>query len=175
MRDCRNFQARYEGSIPFTRFTTKHGDTQGKTADNPGQSKASRTTLAHKMPTINGHTPRWLLAAALLILGVLIYYAGGAEPAHASKRPVTTEYRKQVICQVFGRRHCADAIKVAWCESRLNTYASNGQFKGAFQMGRRERATYGHGAGMWRQARAARRYFIASGRDWSPWTCRRVL
>jgi len=39
-------------------------------------------------------------------------------------------------------------------------------------MGSSERAKYGHGNGGWAQARAAERYFIASGQDWSPWSCR---
>lgn len=50
--------------------------------------------------------------------------------------------------------------------------AQNGQYLGTFQMGAYERATYGHGANVYEQARAAYRYFVASGRDWSPWTCR---
>ena len=41
-----------------------------------------------------------------------------------------------------------------------------------FQMGTRERSLYGHGPDPWSQAFAAHRYFVASGRDWSPWECK---
>jgi hypothetical protein len=41
-----------------------------------------------------------------------------------------------------------------------------------FQMGTRERRLYGHGPDPWSQAFAAHRYYVASGRDWSPWECK---
>jgi len=64
------------------------------------------------------------------------------------------------------------AIRVAACESGFNTRAVNGQYLGIFQMGSTERATYGHGPSARKQARSAHRYFVASGRDWSPWACK---
>jgi hypothetical protein len=76
------------------------------------------------------------------------------------------------ICDVFGRRHCKQAISVSWCESRHRTTARNGQYLGLFQMGWSERRIYGHGSTARRQALAAHRYFVASGRDWSPWSCK---
>jgi hypothetical protein len=76
------------------------------------------------------------------------------------------------ICTVFGRRYCREAINVAWCESRLTTTAQNGQYLGLFQMGSSERRLFGHGSTAHRQALAAHRYFVLSGRDWSPWGCR---
>lgn len=74
---------------------------------------------------------------------------------------------------VFGA-YAAQAIAVARCESgqSMTPRAHNGQYLGMFQMGSSERATYGHGASRLEQARAAHRYFVASGRDWSPWSCR---
>lgn len=78
---------------------------------------------------------------------------------------------RHVICQVFGSR-CREALNVAWCESRYRTWAQNGQYLGLFQMGESERATYGHGSTALEQARAAYRYFSATGKDWSPWTCK---
>lgn len=65
----------------------------------------------------------------------------------------------------------ADAVRVSWCESSHRTWAENGQYRGLFQMGSNERATYGHGTTAREQSEAAYRYFIASGRDWSPWEC----
>lgn len=78
---------------------------------------------------------------------------------------------KQAICDVFGP-YCEQAVAVAWCESRLQTTAQNGQYLGLFQMGSYERDLFGHGTTARDQALAAHRYFVVSGRDWSPWSCR---
>lgn len=78
--------------------------------------------------------------------------------------------QKTIRC-VFGKWG-GQAVRVARCESGLSTTASNGQYKGLFQMGSNERATYGHGSTALAQARAAFRYFKASGYDWSPWACK---
>lgn len=78
---------------------------------------------------------------------------------------------KATICAVFGT-WCGQALEVARCESHFDVHARNGQYLGLFQMGARERARYGHGWTAGIQARAAFRYFVDSGRDWSPWTCR---
>jgi hypothetical protein len=86
----------------------------------------------------------------------------------ASARAATPE---AVICRVFGE-HCRDAVAVARCESRLLTWARNGEYLGLFQLGVSERQLFGHGESAVDQARAAHRYFIASGRDWSPWSCK---
>jgi hypothetical protein len=77
---------------------------------------------------------------------------------------------KAAICAVFGD-HCAEAVAVAWCESHLSTTAQNGQYLGLFQMGAYERRLFGHGPTAHAQAVAAHRYFVRSGRDWSPWSC----
>jgi hypothetical protein len=73
-----------------------------------------------------------------------------------------------VICQVFLR--CRPALNVAWCESSIRPWATNGQYLGAFQMGAWARSTFGHGRTTWEQARAARRYHRVSG--WGGWECR---
>jgi hypothetical protein len=78
---------------------------------------------------------------------------------------------KAAICDVF-RSYCGQALAVAWCESRLDTGAQNGQYQGLFQMGSYERLLFGHGATAHAQSRAAHRYFVRSGRDWSPWSCK---
>ena len=78
---------------------------------------------------------------------------------------------RKAICSVFGS-YCEAAVAVAWCESRLNTTAQNGQYRGLFQMGSHERSLFGHGSSAHDQSRAAHRYFVRSGRDWSPWACR---
>ena len=78
---------------------------------------------------------------------------------------------KAAICTVFGD-YCQEAVAVAWCESHLSTTARNGQYLGLFQMGSYERQLFGHGDTAHAQAIAAHRYFLRSGRDWSPWSCR---
>lgn len=80
---------------------------------------------------------------------------------------------RQAICGVF-RENCEDAVDVAWCESRLDTTARNGQYLGLFQMGTFARERFGHGPTAWEQAAAAHRYFVYSGRTWSPWSCKPV-
>lgn len=64
------------------------------------------------------------------------------------------------------------ALAVSRCESGYSVNAQNGQYLGIFQMGSSERARYGHGHDALEQAIAAHRYFVASGRDWSPWSCK---
>jgi hypothetical protein len=78
---------------------------------------------------------------------------------------------RDAICGVFGQ-YCEQAMAVAWCESRLSPAARNGQYLGLFQMGSSERRLFGHGESAYEQAEAAHRYFVYSGRDWSPWGCR---
>jgi hypothetical protein len=84
---------------------------------------------------------------------------------------VQPETPAQTICRVFGP-DCSAAVRVARCESGLKVGAANGQYLGLFQMGSSERRLFGHGATAELQSRAALRYFVFSGRDWSPWSCR---
>jgi len=86
----------------------------------------------------------------------------------AAARPETPT---ATICRVFGS-YCYEALHVARCESGLQTTAQNGQYLGLFQMGIQERRLFGHGDSAEEQALAAHRYFVFSGRDWSPWSCR---
>jgi hypothetical protein len=70
-----------------------------------------------------------------------------------------------------------DARAVSRCESGAYwwthpTWAHNGEYQGMFQMGWGERQRWGHGPDPWTQARAAYKYWLDSGRDWSPWGCK---
>lgn len=78
---------------------------------------------------------------------------------------------RAAIRWVFGP-YADEALDVAWCESRHSVWAENGQYLGLFQMGSYARSEYGHSDTAIGQARAAHAYFVASGRDWSPWQCR---
>ena len=79
-----------------------------------------------------------------------------------------------VICRIFGR-YCHEALAVSRCESGLDTTAQNGQYLGLFQMGSNARQLFGHGPSALAQAKAAHRYFVASGNGWGPWSCKPVL
>lgn len=122
---------------------------------------------------VNTIALRNLLAIIVFVIVLFVAFAATndvpASTTHGS-RPVPL-----AICDVFGERHCAAALEVAWCESRFNTDARNGQYRGIFQMGSWERRTFGHGHTAEAQARAAERYFIRTGRDWSPWSCRTAI
>ena len=89
--------------------------------------------------------------------------------AHKVRRLASLSPR-QAICAVFAD-DCRAALAVARCESHLQTTARNGQYLGLFQMGSYERQLFGHGPSAHEQAVAAHRYFVRSGRDWSPWSC----
>ena len=71
----------------------------------------------------------------------------------------------------------AEAATVAWCEGTFNPEASNGQYKGTFQMGAGARARWGHGSTVAAQAVAASRYYRYARRigwsgGWGPWSCK---
>jgi hypothetical protein len=110
-----------------------------------------------------------LVGWALVVVLVLTQWSSST---NANATPTGEMHPALAICSVFGERYCLQALEVSWCESRFYTDARNGQYLGLFQMGSAERRRYGHGSDAWTQARSARRYFIASGRDWSPWTCK---
>lgn len=79
-------------------------------------------------------------------------------------------HSQQITCIlrfVFPKKDVVKARNVSWCESRWNPKARNGQYLGAFQMGKRERSTYGHHYTFEGQSRAARAYHKRSG--WNPW------
>lgn len=123
----------------------------------------------------------WVTAVCAVILFAVLALLPETAKAHTSvplRQHATPTQVSRIICAVFGP-YCWQARRVALCESgyvvrswRTGTHARNGQYRGLFQMGYAERARYGHGAGAWAQARAAYRYFKASGRDWSPWQCK---
>lgn len=75
-----------------------------------------------------------------------------------------------IVRDVFGKRYGDEAVDVMHCETDPPcNEAVNGEYVGCFQMGERERQIYGDSPGVRGQSRAAEEYFVASGRDWSPW------
>jgi hypothetical protein len=117
------------------------------------------------------------VAAAVLLAYLLIALA----PARSHYRPFTEHNRVHAINHAFcsgnvnGCWRGNEALRVAYCESgpSLWPYArSSGGHYGMFQFGAFARARYGFRWQPWFQARAAYRYFVDSGRDWSPWSCK---
>ncbi len=94
-----------------------------------------------------------------------------AERERARQLDALNASPQKAICHVFGD-YCGQALQVARCESNLQLTAQNGQYLGLFQMGSSERRLFGHGPTALEQSRAAHRYFVRSGRDWSPWSCK---
>lgn len=95
----------------------------------------------------------------------------GSGPQPAAKKPARHLSNEQIIRQVFGR-YGDQAVRVAYCESRLSIWARNGQYLGMFQHGAYARSRFGFAWNAWVQARAAYAYFKASGYSWAPWTCK---
>ena len=83
------------------------------------------------------------------------------------RRPKSTELENSNGQENKTHSHCSSG-----CESGYRTTAQNGQYRGLFQMGSSERQLFGHGVSALAQAQAAYRYFVRSGRDWSPWSCK---
>lgn len=108
-----------------------------------------------------------------LMLTTPVDLAPDSLPRTPNPEPQTVVMAERIdpVCEAFGP-YCAEAKRVMACESGGDVNAINGQYLGAFQMGESERATYGHGPTLTEQARAAARYFTASGSDWSPWACK---
>lgn len=104
--------------------------------------------------------------------GILLVLVLVAVPVTQASQAGYRQTNTRIIKQVFGR-YGEQAVTVASCESGLSVWARNGQYLGLFQMGSYARSKYGHSYNnAWIQARAARGYFIDSGRDWSPWSCK---
>lgn len=119
----------------------------------------------------------FLLAGIVLLILLLGWTTAAPPTAEAAAFPTlkrcalirdTLTRRSCIIRSVF-REEGRFAVRVAYCESRLDPRARNGQYRGVFQMGAAERARFGHGRSVLSQARAAKRYHAVAG--WSPWSC----
>jgi hypothetical protein len=96
------------------------------------------------------------------------------ELAETRQKLATKMSPRAAICAVFGS-YCVQAWQVALCEGGHpvpSVHARNGQYLGMFQMGDYARSRYGHSWTAYGQARSAYAYFVDSGRDWSPWSCK---
>ena len=120
---------------------------------------------------------RVLIVAVLALLAALAFTAEAraSRPhrgtvAYCKAHAAGLVERKCIVRVVFAPvGQSRKAVAVAWCESRVNPRAVNGQYRGVFQMGAGERARYGHGRTVEAQSRAALRYYRLAG--WRPWGC----
>lgn len=111
------------------------------------------------------------LAVGAGLLGILFASLPVAQPGtRPSHWDPGAGNARHAICAIFAV-YCAEALLVAACETggTFSVWARNGQYRGLFQMGAAERRRYGHGVDPWSQARAAKRYFIATAYTWRPW------
>lgn len=120
-----------------------------------------RLSPVSSRPVVGAAYARWVLAL----------WRGRAQEACRLARELG--HPVAAIRAVFGP-YADEALVVSRCESGRgrSTRARNGQYLGTFQMGEHERALFGHGDTALEQAVAAHAYFVDSGRDWSPWSCK---
>jgi hypothetical protein len=138
------------------RGTIRHFDTHRSLLASGERHTQAQTALAHAQLRVRQ------LTSTIAVLRAKIHERGA--------RRLDALPPRAAICHVF-RANCKAAVAVAWCESRLRPTAQNGQYLGMFQMGSYARQLFGHGPTAHAQAVAARRYFVRSGREWSPWSC----
>ena len=135
---------------------------------------APRERLANCKQTL-GETLKKIIALSIIIFSIFF-----TQTTSAHYKPNTLHIKKHAINLYWcgkTEKYCEagrQAWEIAGCETgnTYNIWAKNGQYLGIFQMGSFARSLYGHGWNVWDQAKAAHKYYVASGRDWSPWTCR---
>jgi hypothetical protein len=122
---------------------------------------------------------RTLTGIAVFLFFVIAAGRAADHEAKAHYTPGQHNVRHAINLAWCGRSNAycgasSEAWSVARCETggTMSVWANNGQYLGLFQMGAYARGRYGHSTNPWGQARAAHRYYVASGRDWSPWTCK---
>jgi hypothetical protein len=128
---------------------------------------------------MTGWQPLAKRLAFVLIFAWFVWAIGRATDAEAHYQPGHHNTRHAINLAFCGKSnsYCgasSEAWQVARCETggTMSVWANNGQYLGLFQMGSYARSAYGHSVNPWGQARAAHRYYVASGRDWSPWECK---
>ncbi len=134
------------------------------------------------MALTKGNLLKRVTTAVLLCLLTIFTTTSLAPTAEARMRRVRHPYphsgaapgMEQAIRSTWPSSLHRQALNVAWCESRGNPAARNGQYRGHFQIGRREWARYGGGGNPYNahnNAAAAYRYYRAAG-GWGPWECK---
>lgn len=116
---------------------------------------------------------------AVLFVSTALALASLASPASAMRRVRvaypgigTAPSMEQAIARTWPSHLHRQAMNVAWCESRGRASARNGQYRGHFQIGRKEWQMFGSGNPFnpIDNSAAAYRYYRHVG-SWSPWQC----
>jgi hypothetical protein len=119
----------------------------------------------------NGERYQWMLRCEKYVRTHVYQHRYGFDVGHCYLYRPSVYRRKCVISGVFSKvGQSGNAQRVAYCESRYSTTATNGQYRGMFQMGSSERERFGHGSSALAQSRAALRYYRIAG--WRPWECK---
>jgi len=114
-----------------------------------------------------------LVNAVAVALWLLLW---GLADAHAANLTPRQQRARQAIIAVWPKAYERAALSVSWCESRLYVWATNGQYRGLFQVSAYWRRTVpGWGSGAYAQARHALAVFRVTGSTWAHWSCRTVL
>lgn len=121
--------------------------------------------------------PRALaLAALLFVLGVVPAGASGQRRETVASRPGDAAIAILLACQVerVSPGACQSFLRVAFCESRLDPRAINGQYKGLFQLSARHRSDPIIRALGWRDAYAEALHTVryVKRHGWGEWQCR---
>lgn len=107
----------------------------------------------------------------LLTLLLVVVLLGPAAEA-ATKLTVDQKVRKHIRLNWTADWRQQQALSVGTCESGLNPWAkSPAGHWGVFQMGSYERSITGWKWQIKYQLRAAKRYWVLTGRDWGAWSC----
>lgn len=122
----------------------------------------------------------WIIVACIILVVWILTEVRNADAAtlRACHRPSAAKIaslpREYPRFYRALRKHFRGAWKqaaiVSWGEGTWHWWASNGQYKGTFQMGSRERRLYGHSDTLAGQAYHASRYWRTHG--WGPWECK---
>lgn len=105
----------------------------------------------------------------VLLVGIVLALSPPTTPVEA--RTTRQRVHHQVHRHWTTTHHAHDAMAVLLCESGGNPRAENGQYLGLFQMGEYERNSTNWGWAIRKQARAAKLYWVRTGRDWDAWAC----
>jgi len=151
--------------VQRTSGATKRMDYKRRFAPREGATVNEKRGIARK-----------LIALGVIVISILTF---SVKPSEARPKIQTINYAINLNWCGHVKRYCKagrQALEVARCETgnTFDIWAGYGkhQYLGLWQMGNYERRRFGHGWNAWEQAKAAHKYYVVSGKDWSPWSCR---
>lgn len=126
-----------------------------------------------RTPLRNGHRHgRWVTAVVLVVAAL-----GGCSGQSTQANPVEDAIERHF--GTLGDKVVEQAKRVAWCESRWDPDARNGDYLGLFQLGPAYYdaiRSYGDGKLRWSDpdvnAQAARDGYVMNDKSWAQWECK---